>query len=100
MQGDGGEAERAGEDGEALGLVHGAAEDYGLGARVLVQEVDEVEIFVLLGEEEIVLEEGGDGLVLGGDGDANGVSEGGALEGFDFGGHGCGEEVGAPGFSR
>lgn len=28
------------------------------------------------------------------------MGEGGALEGFDFGGHGCGEEVGATVFGQ
>ena len=49
----------------------------------------------LLWDDKERLEEGRDGLVRGtGDADADGVLEGGSLEGFDFRGHGCAEEVG------
>ena len=48
-------------------------------------------------DEEVVLVEGGNGLVfVRGDGDTDGGGEGGALQGFDFGGHGGGEEIGVP----
>lgn len=59
-----------------------------------VDEVDEVGVFVLVRAEDVVLQEGLDGLVFGGDAHAEGVGEGGALQLFDFGGHGGGEEVG------
>ena len=96
MQRDGAEAEGAEEDGEALGFVDGAGEDDGGLAGEFVEEVDEVDVLVLVGEEEVGLEEGGDGLVfVCGDGDAERAGERGALEGFDFRRHGCGEEVGA-----
>ncbi|KAJ4307616.1 hypothetical protein N0V94_009674 [Neodidymelliopsis sp. IMI 364377] len=52
-------------------------------------------VLVLVGEEEVALQQSGDDLVAGaGDGDADGVLQGGTLEGFDLGGHGGGEEVG------
>jgi len=93
---DGAEAEGAEEDGETLGFVDGAGEDDGGLAGELVEEVDEVDVLVLVGEEEVGLEEGGDGVVfVRGDGDAERVGEGGALQGFDFRRHGGGEEVGA-----
>lgn len=97
VEGDGGEAEGAEEDGEALRLVDGAGEDDGGVAGVLVEEVDEVEVLVLVGEEGVGLEEGGDGVVFPrGDGDAQRVGERGALQRLDLGRHGGGEEVGAP----
>ena len=95
VQRDGAEAEGAEEDGDALGFVDGAGEDDGGLAGEFVEQVDEIEVLVLLREEHVRLEEGGDGLVfVRGDGDAEGVLERGALQGFDFGGHGRGEEVG------
>ena len=81
VEGDGAEAEGAQEDGEALGFVDGAGEDDGGLAGVVVEEGDEVEVFVFVREEEVGLEEGGHGLVfVCGDGDAEGVGEGSALE--------------------
>lgn len=96
VQRDSAEAEGTQEDGEALRLVHSAGEDDGGLAGKVVEEIDEVSVLVGVGDEEIALEEGGDGLVLvGADLDAQRVAEGGALETLDFGGHGGREEVGA-----
>ncbi len=96
VQGDGAEAEGAQEDGQALGFVHSAGEDDGGLAGGFVEEVDEVDVLVLVGDEEVGLEQGGYGLVfVGRDGDPQRVRERGALEGFDFGRHRGGEEVGA-----
>ena len=77
-------------------FVYGAGKDDGRLAGELVEKIDEVEVLVFVGEEEIGLEEGGDCLVfVCRYGNAEGVGEGGALKGFHFGGHGCGEEVSA-----
>ena len=101
MERDGAETKRAEEDGDALGFVHGAGEDDGSMAEVLVDEMHEVDVFVLVGDEDVLLDEGEDGLVrVGGDADAEGVVERGSLEGFHFGGHGGAEEVCVSPFSR
>ena len=100
VQGDSAEAEGAQEDCDSLCFVYGTGEDDGGLASELVEQVDEVEVLVLVGEEEVVLKQIGDSLVfVRGNGDAEGVGEGGALEGFNLRGHGCGEEVGVP-FAR
>ena len=99
MERDGAEAEGAEEDGEALGFVDGAGEDdAGLACEGGAEQVGEVVVLELMRDEEVVLQEGADGLVfICGDGDAGWVAQGGALEGFDFRGHCCGEEVCVPG---
>jgi hypothetical protein len=117
VEGDCGEGEEAEEDGETLGVENGADEDDDGVAGEGVGEVDEVEVLVLHGNEEVVLEEGRDGLVpvqdsegesvlrkpsskarprneLGRNLELDGVAEGGALELGDLGGHRSGEEVG------
>ena len=94
MEGDGTEAEGTEEDGEALGFVHGAGEDDGrvAGEGVAGEKVHEVEVFVFVREEEVVLQEGVYGLVfVRGDADAERVLQAGALQGFYFAGHGGGE---------
>jgi hypothetical protein len=60
---DGREGEETEEDGDALRVDDGADEDDGGKAREGVEEVDEVEVFVFEGDEEVVLEEGRDGLI-------------------------------------
>lgn len=68
-----------------MGFVDGPREHDGGLAGVFVEEVDEVDVFVFVRDEKVTLEQGGDGLVfVAGDGDAERVGEGGALEGFDF----------------
>lgn len=70
-----------------MGLVHGAGEDDGGVAGEIGggEEVHEIEVFGFVREEEVVLEEGVDGLIfVGGDGDAEGVLEGGSLQRFHF----------------
>ena len=100
MQRDSAETECAKQDRESLRLVHGAGEYYGGLTGELGEQVYEVKVFIFIREEEVVLQQGVDGLVLVcGDTDADGVLEGGALQGFDFRGHCCAEEVGVAAFS-
>jgi len=57
--------------------------------------MDEVEVFVLVGNEEIALEQSRYDLVRGaGNGHTDGVLESCALQALDLGRHGCREEVG------
>lgn len=63
---------------------------------MFVEEVDEVDVFEFVGDEDVALEEILDGLVGGiGDGDLHGGLEGGTCEVVEFGGHGGGEKHGA-----
>jgi len=80
VQGDRAEAQRAEQDGDALGFVYGPGEDdYGMTDGV-VEEVDEVDVFVLVGDEEEALQERRDDLMFaGGDADSHGVVEGSSL---------------------
>lgn len=63
MQRDGGEGEEAQEDGQSLGVENGSNKDDERLTGESVREMDEVEILVLHGNEEIVLQKGGNGLV-------------------------------------
>lgn len=62
-----------------------------------MEEVDEVDVFVFVRDEDVALLEVLDGLVGGaGDADADGVVQGGAGEVVEFGVHCGGEEHGMP----
>lgn len=93
MQWDGAHAEETEEDGDPLGLDDGPREDNDCLAGEFVAEVDQVGVLVHVRHEEVVLHEGGDGLVLGRrDADFQGVTQTGALQAFNFAGHGRREE--------
>ena len=64
MQGNSAETEGAKENGDALGFVDGAGEDNGGLAGEFVEQVDEIEVLVFVGEEEVILEQVCDGLVF------------------------------------
>lgn len=55
VEGDGAEAEGAKEEGHALGFVDGAGEDDGGLTGEFVEDVDEVEVFEFVGDEEVGL---------------------------------------------
>jgi hypothetical protein len=62
---DSGEGEETEEDRETLSVHHGSNEDDGRLTREGVDEVNEVEVFVFEGNEEVVLEEGRNCLIPG-----------------------------------
>ena len=94
MQGDGAEPEGAEEDGEPLSFVDGPGEDDGGLAGELVEKVYKVKILIFVGKEQVGLEQGRYGLVfVGRYGDAGRVRQRCSLECFDFGCHGCGEQI-------
>lgn len=64
MERDSAESQGSEEDCDPLGLVYGSGEDDGGLAGEFGEEVDEVGVFVFVGDEEVGLEEGGDGLVF------------------------------------
>lgn len=78
----------------------GADKDDGRQAGQGVQQVDEVQVFVLEGDEEVVLQQGRDGLVFPRDFEFNRVAQGRALQFRDFGRHRCREEVRPTTFAR
>ena len=57
MEGNGGEGEESKEDREALSIHHGSDENDGRLTGQSVDQVDEVKVFVLERDEEIVLKE-------------------------------------------
>jgi hypothetical protein len=94
VQRNGTKAKRAQENRDTLCLIDSACEDDGRVTDVVVEEVDQVEILVLVGQEEVSLQQRGYDLVgRARDGDSDGILESGALQALDLGGHGGGEEV-------
>ena len=82
---------------QTLCLMHCAREQNTAFPREGVEEVDEVDVFVFVRDEDVALLEVLDGLVGGaGDADADGVVQGGAGEVVEFGVHCGGEEHGVP----
>ena len=89
MERDGAHAEGAEQDGEPLGFEDGACEDDDCLAGELVAEVDQVCVLLHLREEEVVLDQGGNGLVLGRrHADLQWVAQTGPLQALDFARHG------------
>lgn len=89
MQADGPEAEVPEEEREALRVVAGGDEDDGRLARELVEDVGEVAVLVLGGDEEVLLHQGPRGGELARDLHLDGVRQRGALQlghlGFGWG---------------
>lgn len=101
MKGNGTEAKGAKKDSDTLSFVDCAGEDDGWVADSIVKEMNQIEVFVLVRQEDVFLHQRRDDLVgTGGDADTDGIVQRGTLQVLYLGGHSGREEVGVASLAR